>query len=522
MTTLTTDGDETLSTSKWLLLFAACLTGILIPLCFTGPAVVLPSISRVLGGSALELNWVTNAYILAYGGATMACGTLADTYGRKRVWLIGMAAFTVITVMIPYSPSVFSLDILRLLQGASGAAAFSAAMAALAQEFHGHVRTRVFSLLGTTFGIGLAFGPLLAGYLVATLGWRSVFLLPALIAVIGGILVARYARESRDPDAAGLDWMGALSFTAALTMFTYAILLAPENGWNSVSVIGFLLGSALLLAAFIMIEKRVARPMLDLSLFRNSNFVSLQILAASPPFAYVVLIILLPARFIGIDGYDELTAGHMMIALSAPLLVVPFIAALLARWISAGILSGIGLLIAACGLVLLGRAMSANVQSDLLMPMALIGIGIGLPWGLLDGLAVSMVPKERAGMAAGFFNTVRVSADGVALAIVGAILSSLILSSLSLKLGGEYAATLLKESANHMAMGGLAHASALLPSVDRASLVNMYNLAFSTQLYILAAIAASTAVIVFIFLGKLRTHQEHSSSIANAACPASN
>jgi MFS family permease len=509
--TLTTISNDDIAARKWLLLLSACLTGMLIPLCFTGPAVVLPSVNEALGGTAVQLNWVINGYILTYGSAMMAAGSLTDIYGRKRVWLCGLALFAFATIAIPFSPTVLWMDVFRLIQGLGGAAAFAGAMSSLAQEYDGHARTRVFSLLGTTFGVGLAFGPLVAGALVDSLGWQWVFLSTAAISILGFIMVAWSARESRDPTATGLDWPGAISFTVALTLFTYAVLLAPEEGWSSAPVLGSLLASAALFAAFIVIERRVARPMLDLSLFREARFVGVQILAASPAFFYVTLIILLPARFIGIEGQTALEAGWLMIALSVPLLVVPFIAATLARWATAGVLSGVGLLITAVGLAWLARALSAGNDSAIILPMATIGTGIGLPWGLMDGLAVSVVEKERAGMATGIFNAVRVSADGVAIAIVGALLAGLIQSGLIDALtvvGTGSAHGSVIEAANRVAMGDLASATAVLPEAGRDLLVRSYDDAFQMQLYILAAASVVTALIVFALLGRVRTHEE--------------
>ena len=167
-----------------LLLLTACMTAVLIPLSIAGPVVTVPSISRVLGGSAVELNWVSNAYLLTYGSATMAAGSLADVYGRKLLWLLGMLVYVLVTAAIPLAPTVLVLDVLRLVQGLGAAAAFAGAMAALAQEFHGRDRTKMFSMIGTTFGLGAAFGPLVAGFLVDTLGWRWVFWLPALLGVL--------------------------------------------------------------------------------------------------------------------------------------------------------------------------------------------------------------------------------------------------------------------------------------------------------------------------------------------------
>lgn len=491
---------------RWGQLLAACLTGILIPLCFTGPAVVLPSINQALGGSAVELTWVINAYILTYGSAMMAAGSLTDIYGRKRVWLIGLAIFVLSTFAIPAASSVVQIDLLRLVQGLGGAAAFAGAMSSLAQTFHGAERTRVFSLLGTTFGIGLAFGPLAAGSLVDSAGWKWSFHATALIGVAGFLLVLFSATESKDPDATGMDWPGAISFTAALALFTYAILLAPEESWSDPLVMGGIIGSLLLFWIFIAVERRVARPMLDLSLFNSARFLGVQILAASPAFFFVVLIIMLPARFIGIDGLSALETGQMMTALAAPLLIVPMLAAQLARRFTSGLLSGIGLLLVAVGLLWLALALDSGAIKTALLPMALIGIGIGLPWGLMDGMAISVVEKERAGMATGIFNAVRVSADGIAIAIAGALLATFIQWGLFDALTGV-APDVVTNAANRAALGDLQNAIGLLPG-QAALLHQQYAIAFRNLLFILSAATVLTAVAVFALLGRVRAHEE--------------
>ena len=161
--------------------------------------------------------------------------------------------------------------------------------------------------------------------------------------------------------------------------------------------------------------------MLDLTLFRFPRFVGVQFLAAAPAYGFVVLLVLLPIRFIGIEGMSEIKAGQLMICLSGPLLILPLLAGQLARWIAPATICGAGLLVAAAGLVWL--SLTPPVDIALVAPLMLIGVGIALPWGLMDGLAVSVVPRERAGMAVGIFNTTRVACEGVALAIVMATLS---------------------------------------------------------------------------------------------------
>ncbi|WZB67873.1 MFS transporter [Achromobacter xylosoxidans] len=220
-----------------------------------------------------------------------------------------------------------------------------------------------------------------------------------------------------------------------------------------------------------------------------------------------MLLVVLPARFIGVEGYSALAAGQMMIALSAPLLVVPFIAALLARWINVGVLSGIGLAIAAAGLAWLGLTLSGDARHGRLLAMLAIGIGIGLPWGLMDGLAVSVVPKERAGMATGIFNAVRLAGDGMAIAVVGAMLSANILSGLAASVPkGLVADADLVQASNRLAMSDLPNALAHLPTAGRSLLLQAYESAFRFQLLVLAGAAAATAILVFMLLGRVKRH----------------
>lgn len=481
-----------------LVLLSVCLIAGAMPLTFTGPAVALPAIGKALGGSPVALNWVTNAFMLTFGSSLMAAGGLADAYGRKRVFLIGVGAFAVLSMALSAAPDIMWFDLGRAAQGAAAAAAFSGGMAALAQEFEGPARLRIFSVVGASFGVGLAFGPIASGLLIDAFGWRSIFGLVVVLAALALALGARCLQETRDPDATGLDWPGALSFTLALALFTYGVLLAPERGWSDLIVMGLFAGSFGLFVGFGLIERRVARPMLDLTLFRYPRFVGVQLLAAAPAYAFVVLLILLPVRFIGIEGLSEIAAGRLMIALSAPLLVLPIAVGLLTRWLAPATICGVGLLICAAGLFWLSRLPLGGETMGMIMPMALIGIGISLPWGLMDGLAVSVVPKERAGMATGIFSTTRVAGEGVALAVVSAVLSTLTAEHLA----AGVANTDEGQAAQRLVTGDIAGAASALPQISRAALVQSYGDAFATLLSILCAITVVTAIVVFAFLGR--------------------
>ncbi|OWZ91294.1 MFS transporter [Sinorhizobium sp. LM21] len=480
-----------------LVLLAVCCAAAAMPLTFTGPAVALPSISRSLGADPVALNWVTNAFMLTFGSSLMAAGALADSFGRKRVFLGGLAAFVLFSAGLAFARDILWFDALRALQGIGAAAAFSGGMASLAQEFDENERLRAFSLVGASFGVGLAFGPIASGLMVEAFGWPAIFVLVVALAGLSLALGAVFLRETRDPDAAGLDWKGAASFTAALTALTFGILQGPESGWSHPLVLAMLAASLFFFLAFWRIERSVARPMLDLTLFRYPRFVGVQLLAAAPAYGFVVLLILLPVRFIGIEGMGAVAGGQMMIAMSAPLLILPIAAGLLTRWFTPAVICGVGLLISAAGLLWLSLFPAGSEPATLLAPLMMIGLGISLPWGLMDGLAVSVVPKERAGMATGIFSTTRVAGEGIALAIVTAILSALTAWNLGSEAGANAA-----PMAQRIVTGNLPAAIQLAPETSHAALLQAYGDAFSVLLLVLTGITVATAAVVFFFIGR--------------------
>jgi len=491
---------------KTLILIAVCIASITMPLNFTAAAVAIPAIGRSFEGTPMALNWVTNAFMLTFGSGLMAAGALADHYGRKTVFIAGISGFAVFSAASTFAPNLLCFDLLRAAQGVAAAAAFSGGMASLAQEFDGAERVRAFSYVGSSFGIGLAFGPIASGLMITTVGWQTVFLLITLFAVIATVLGARYMRDSRNPDANGVDWPGALSFTWALTVFTYGILKAPENGWSDPAVIGLLVCALVSFAVFVLIERKVAQPMLDLTLFRYPRFVGVQLLAAAPAYAYVVLLILLPIRFVGIDGKSEIAAGQLMIALSAPLLFLPIAAGHMTRWFKPSTICGLGLSVSAVGLFWLSHKPVGSTPLDVMLPLLVIGSGISLPWGLMDGLAVSVVPKERAGMATGIFSTTRVAGEGVAVAVVSAVLSGLTAQHLATSTAEQSKS--MNEAAQRLVTGDLATAASILPETARELLVASYSAAFSTLLLILTSITVLTAVVVFLFLDRGNVEDE--------------
>lgn len=479
---------------RWTLL-AVCTAAIILPLSFTGGIFATPAIAQELGGSPLALSWITNAFMLTFGSLLMAAGSLADHLGRKRLFLSGLGLFTLSSLMICLAPTVAILDLLRALQGIAAACALAGGTAALADAWNGPWQARAFSLLGTSFGVGIASGPVVAGLLISHAGWRSVFLLPALLGGAAALLSHWRMRESRAAQRVKIDFGGIITFTLALTAFTWGILQLSEDGWRHPQVIALFACALLFSLLFIIIELKSRQPMLDLTLFRYRRFLGIQLLPVATCYCFVVLLALLPVRFMAIEGYSTLTTGLLMLAISTPILLVPSLAVTLTRWFSAATLASGGLAIASAGLLLLSQLNGGGDLPLQLLAMLIIGCGSGLPWGLMDGLSVSVVPEERAGMATGIFSTIRVAGEGVALALVTTLLTVLIAAPLTALLPEESA----RRAAQHLTAGNLdVVAHSLHLSV--ATLQQIWLQAFNQLALILMAITLASALLVWFCL----------------------
>jgi MFS family permease len=482
--------------SKTLVLLSVFLVAITVPICVTGPAVAIPAMAADIGGTAAGFAWIINGFLLGVGSAVMLGGALADQYGRKRMFLIGGIAFSLLSAVMALASSLLVLNLLRGLQGVSGALMMSAAFAALAQEFEGPARTRALGFIGSGFGIGIAFGPIIAGVLVEAFGWRAFFLACALAGVIALGLAAPRLRETRDPGAIGIDGLGAATFTAMLLALIGGIVEGPQLGWRHPLVIGLLVGAVALLIGFIVIERRHRRPMLDLSLFAYGRFVGAQALPVGVAYSFVVPFFLLPVRFIQVEGMSEFATGLMLLPLSAPVALVPFAAAQLTRWIPNGLLAASGLLISGLGIAWLATVPIGAGALAFVGPLLTMGIGAGIPWGLMDDLAISVVPKERAGMATGIFGTMRVAGEAIAVAVIGAIIAGFAVGGLGVGLPADVAGPVSVAVAN----GAFAEATALVPSLPRDVLVTAYGNALSNTLLISAALTVAAALAAGIAL----------------------
>jgi EmrB/QacA subfamily drug resistance transporter len=407
---------------KWWTLIAVSVATFMLLLDITVVNVALPSIREDLGASFTDLQWVIDAYALTLAALVLTAGSLADRLGRRRVFAAGLAIFSAASLLCALAPDPTFLNAARALQGVGGAVMFAVSLALVAQEFPaGRERGMAMGIYGATIGVAVAVGPLIGGALTDGLGWESIFYLNLPIGI--GALAITYLklRESRDPNATRVDWPGVATFTAALFMLVLATVRGNDEGWGSTLIVSLFAGAAVLMGAFLAIERRVAEPMLPLGLFRRPAFTGVQLAAFAVSGSLFALFLYLTLYLQSYLGYTPFEAGLRYLPITvASFIAAPISGALLSRVPARLMMSG-GLAAAGVGLLLMSGIETGDEWTTLLGGFLVAGAGVGFLNPVIADVAVSVVPKEQSGMAAGINDTFRQVGVSVGIAALGAI-----------------------------------------------------------------------------------------------------
>jgi EmrB/QacA subfamily drug resistance transporter len=410
------------TTRKWWTLGAVCVATFMLLLDITVVNTALPAIQKDLGGSFTDLQWVIDAYALSLAALVLTAGSLADRLGRRRVFAIGLGIFSLASLLCALSPDPTFLNVSRGLQGIGGAIMFAVSLALVAQEFpSGPERGMAMGIYGATIGIAVAIGPLVGGVLTDGLGWESVFLLNVPIGLAAIAVTYWKLRESRDPNATRIDWGGLVTFSVALFLLVLALVRGNDEGWGSALIVGLFAAAALLLAAFVAIERRVAEPMLPLGFFRRRAFTGVQLAAFAVSGSLFALFLYLTLYLQSFLGYSPIEAGVRYLPITlASFIVAPLSGMALAKVQARYLMSG-GLALTGVGLLLMGSLSMDSEWTALLVGFIASGIGVGLLNPVIADVALSVVPKEQSGMAAGINDTFRQVGIAVGIATWGAI-----------------------------------------------------------------------------------------------------
>jgi EmrB/QacA subfamily drug resistance transporter len=406
-------------------LIAVCLAAMMFSLEISSVPVILPTLEVVLHGDFQQLQWIMNAYTLACTTVLMATGTLADRYGRKRVFVVSILLFGVASLLCGLAWTTPVLIASRFLQGASGGAMLICLVAVLSHQFpQGAARARAFSIWGIVLGIGLGFGPLVGGAIVALASWKWVFWIHVAIAVVTLGLAVAGVRESRDPQAQKLDLAGMVTLSLSVFGFVWFITQGANAGFFSPSALKVLAASAAVFAAFLVAEMRSARPMFDFSVFKVRNFSGALLGSVGMNFSFWPFIIYLPIYFQSALGEGPVATGLSLLAYTLPTLVFPPVGERLALRYRPAVVIPAGLFTIGLGFLLMRAGMAFGQGSALaVLPGCLVaGAGLGMTNTPVTNTTTSSVSADRAGMASGIDMSARFITLAINIALMGCLL----------------------------------------------------------------------------------------------------
>jgi EmrB/QacA subfamily drug resistance transporter len=404
-------------------LAVVCLATAMLMLDIAVVNTALPKIASSLDAGISGLQWVVDAYTLALAAVVLTSGSIADRFGRRRIFVTGLVLFTGASLWCATAGTIEMLDAARAVQGVGGAILFATSLSLLADAFPDwNDRSKALAVYGATIGASFAVGPAVGGTLTSYLGWRWVFYVNIPVGIAAIVATYRWVRESRDPNARRVDWPGQTALIGGLFLFVLALLRGNEQGWGSTAIVAELVGAGVLLAAFVAIEARVKEPMLPLGLFRNKEFTGAQVAVFAISASYFSIFLYTTLYLQQILGLSAIEAGLVYLPATMLIFIVSGASSALLQKVSPGAMISVGLAFVAIGLVL-GLLATATSSWVMLVPSLLIG---GLGTGLFNpagaAIALSSVPPDQSGLAAGVNDTFRQSGIAVGVALFGALI----------------------------------------------------------------------------------------------------
>ena len=493
---------------KWWTLIAVSVAIFMLLLDITVVNVALPDIQRSLHSSFQDLQWVVNAYSLTLAAFLLTAGALADRFGRRMVFVTGLVVFTLSSAACGLAGSPLALNLARAVQGAGGAMMFATSLALIAGAFHGKERGLAFGVYGGVIGGAVAVGPIVGGIITSGIGWEWIFFVNVPIGIAAVALTLTQVAESRDPNARGVDWLGLVTFSGSLFLLVFALIQGNEKGWGSAHILGFLIGSAMLIVLFVIVERRQERPMLDLTLFQKPAFAGASIVAFAISSSMFSMFLYLTLYIQDVLGYTPLQAGLRFLPITLLSFFVAPLSGRLSVRVPIRLLLGCGLILVGAGLLTM-TAVDASSDWTVLIPgFVLAGAGIGLINPPLASTAVGVVHHSRSGMASGINNTFRQVGIATGIAGLGAIFQHDVTrdttAALSSGPGREVLHAAHGKLTTALVSGEVGQVARSLPRAAREALMHSYRVgfteAFSSILIIAACVALAGSVLAFVLV----------------------
>jgi EmrB/QacA subfamily drug resistance transporter len=425
---------------KWWTLAAVCLGVFILLLDITIVNVALADIQDDLHASLSDLQWVIDAYALSLAALLLTAGSLADLFGRRRLFVIGTALFMVGSIACGAAQDIFFLQLSRAFQGIGGAAMFATALALIASAFHGRDRGVAFGAFGATTGVAVAIGPVLGGVLTSGISWRWIFFVNIPICIVAIAIGTMRVRESHDPRAGTPDWFGFVTFSLALGSLVYGLIHAGQTEWANGRVVLCLVAAAVLLAVFVVSQLRGSDPMFDLTLLRKPTFTGGLIAAFGISASIFSLLTYLVIYVQNVLGYSAVGAGVRFLFLSGTAFVAAAVAGRLTEKVPAKWLIAPGFVVVGVGLLLIHGIQVDSSWTHLIPGLAVSGFGVGMVNTPLASTAVGVVTVDRSGMASGINSTLRQVGVATGIAVLGTIFAHQVTDGIRAGLAGTPAA----------------------------------------------------------------------------------
>jgi EmrB/QacA subfamily drug resistance transporter len=498
----------------WTLVLVSIATSMLL-LDVTVVNVALPDIQRELHASLSSLQWVVDAYSLMLAAFLLTAGSLGDRLGRRRVFTIGFGIFTFASFLCGISNDPTLLNLARGLQGIGGAGMFATSLALIGQEFHGKDRATAFGVWGAVVGGAVAVGPLVGGVITESLGWEWIFFVNVPIGITAMVLTERKIVNVFAKDPEPVDVPGLITFSLALFLLIFGLIRGNPEGWGSPLILACLIGSAVLLSAFVAIELRSKYPMLDLSLFRKGAFNGVSAVAFGLSAGMFAMFLYLTIYMQGVLDYSPLEAGLRFLPLTVLGFIVAPISGALSNRIPIRVLLGVGLATVGVGLLLMHGVSPSSGWTTLLAGFLVAGIGIGITNPGIGQAAIAVVPVEKSGMGSGINTTFRQVGIATGVAGLGAVFQSSVNSKIS-----ELLPRAPSGLGEIIASGGSRAAGAVAPARIKPEVVHASNVAFVgafNEIILIAAILSFVGAALGFVLVRSRDFVQHAGPEEEAA-----
>jgi EmrB/QacA subfamily drug resistance transporter len=409
---------------RWWMLGVTCLSVIVVGLDLTILNIALPAISAALHAGTGDLQWVVDAYSLAFAGVMLPAGMIGDRLGRKRLLLAGLAVFLGASLWCALSVSAGELIAARALLGLGAGIVFPLSLAVVSTAFGDDDRPQAIGILTAAVALGLPLGPVLGGLLLQHFSWHSVFWInvpAACLTLAAGVVLMP---ESRSPVSPPFDAPGALLSTASIVCLVWGCIDSAERGWTAAPTWGLLAGSAVLLAAFVLRERSTAHLLIDPALLRDRRFCSGTAATVAVQVVLFAIMFVVPQYLQSVVGDDPISAGLRLLPTMAGLLVAGAVAGQVVRAAGTRLTVAAGLTLMAAGLVLLSQVRLATGYAFVAAGLALCGLGVGATVAAAMNSVMAAVGGDEAGIGASVNSALRQIGGAIAVAVLGSVLST--------------------------------------------------------------------------------------------------